>query len=181
MNLGQHDARWFALQVKPRQEFSTARLLRNKGYEEFLPSYRQTRQWSDRKKSVDLPLFAGYVFCRFDATLLSPIVTTPGVMRIVGTGKSITPIDEREIQAIQAVVKHGFAAVPHPYLSIGDRVRITEGPLSGIEGILAIDKNRHHFVLTVQCVQSSIAVEVHSCNLERVRSRRNLEPNDLSN
>jgi transcription antitermination factor NusG len=168
MELARNNHRWFALQVKPRQEFSTAKLLRDKGYEEFLPSYRQVRQWSDRQKVFEAPLFAGYVFCRFDAGLSAPLITTPGVIRIVGSARGATPIEESEIAAIQAITRHGFKATPCPYARIGDKVRITNGPLAGIEGVLKADKNQHHFILTVECVQSSIAVEVSCTNIELV-------------
>src|SRR5215471_17879374 len=79
---------WFAVQVRPRYEKATARALRNKGYEEFLPLYTSPRRWTDRLKHIELPLFPGYVFCRFDLQVVPRIVTTAGVVRIVGMGNT---------------------------------------------------------------------------------------------
>src|SRR5713226_4572887 len=103
MLLASSDRRWFALQVRPRYEKAAARALHNKGYEEFLPLYRSRRRWTDRVKEINLPLIPGYVFCRFDSSVVVPIVTTPGVIRIAGYGKTPAPVDESEITAIQAV------------------------------------------------------------------------------
>lgn len=151
---------WFAIQVRPRYEFVTSRLLRGKGYEEFLPVYSEKRQWSDRKKNIEMPLFTGYVFCRMDPDVRSPIVTTPGVIRIVGNSKGIARIDDAEIVAIQAAIRAGVKARPCDYVRIGDRVSIGRGPLAGVEGILSSYGNNHCLVLSVSLIQSSVAVEI---------------------
>src|ERR1700760_4448993 len=103
---------WFAIQVRPRYEFVTSKHLRNKGYEEFVPVYSEKRKWSDREKKIDMPLFTGYVFCRLDPEVRSPIVTTPGVIRIVGNSKGIARIDDAEIAVIQAAIRAGVKARP---------------------------------------------------------------------
>ena len=167
MNLA--EKRWFAIQVRPRYEKTAGDILRNKGYEEFVPLYKEKRQWSDRIKIVTVPLFAGYIFCRFNASAHAPIVTTPGVVRIIGSGKELLPIEEGEVEAIQAVIRCGYKAHPHAYTKIGDKVRITEGPLSGIEGVLVGYKNGSRLVLSVNLVQSSIAVEIQSRDVSVVR------------
>jgi|SRR5579864_465805 len=155
---------WFAIQVKPRHELSTAAILRNKGYEEFVPLYRRQQCWSDRRKLVQFPLFQGYVFCRFNAESKAPIVTTPGVIRIVGNAKQPLPIDEKEILAIQLVCRRGATAEPHPYVNVGSRVLISDGPLAGIEGIVVNFKN-HHIILSLRLVEKSICVDVGNCSL----------------
>ncbi len=152
---------WFAIQVRPKHEPSVAETLRYKGYEEFLPMYRVRKRWSDRWKEIELPLFAGYVFCRFsDGEARGPIVTTPGVIRIVSLGRELTPISDIEIESIRAVLNHKSSATPCRYGQIGDKVRVVVGPLAGIEGILTGYKNRSHLILSVTTVQSSIAVEI---------------------
>lgn len=160
MDLNKIDKWWFAIQVKPRYEFTAAKILRGKGYEEFVPTYRTKRQLSDRKRELDLPLFTGYVFCRFDASIRHPIVTTPGVIRIVGTGKQIAKIDDGEIEAIQKVTRSEMPITPCPYPNVGDRIRIGEGPLAGVEGILTSWKNKQRLILSVGLIQSAIAVEI---------------------
>ena len=95
---------WYALHVRTRFEKVVSRNLQGKGYEEFLPLYKRTSNWSDRKKVIELPLFPGYVFCRFNAQNRLPILTIPGVNAILGIGKTVLPVEEREINDIRTVL-----------------------------------------------------------------------------
>jgi transcription antitermination factor NusG len=151
---------WFALQVKGNYENVVAAHLGGKGYEWFLPLYMSRSRWSDRWKEIKRPLFPGYLFCQLDPMNRIPILTIPGVARIVGTAKSPVAIDETEIAAIHATVKSGLPTQPWPYLQIGKRVRIEYGPLYGLEGILLDFKGEHRLVLSVTLLQRSVAVEV---------------------
>lgn len=154
------NSQWFAVKTATGREKSVAVQLRLKGYEEFLPVYRSKRKWSDRVKELELPLFSGYLFCRFDFNQRLPILITPGVKLIVGLGKTPTPVSEGEIAALRRVVASGAAAEPHDYLSVGQRVRIREGSLAGLEGILVEAKNSWRMVLSVELLRRSVAVEV---------------------
>ena len=156
-----HDP-WFALQVKRRFENSVATILAGKGYESFLPQYKSRRAWSDRIKEIHLPLFPGYVFCRFDLERRLPILTTPGVVAIVGVGKRPIAIDDGEIAAIQTAVRSGVPSRPWPFLQVGQSVRVERGPLCGLEGILLYVKGQRRLVLSVSLLQRSVAVEVDS-------------------
>jgi transcription antitermination factor NusG len=151
---------WFALQVKVNYENIVAAHLSGKGYEWFLPLYKSRNRWSDRWKEINRPLFPGYLFCRLDSVNRVPILTIPGVARIVGIAKSPVAIEETEITAIQAAVKSGLPSQPWPFLQIGRRVRIEYGPLCGLEGILLDFKGEHRLVLSVTLLQRSVAVEV---------------------
>jgi transcription antitermination factor NusG len=152
---------WFALQVKPRREKVISAILRNKGFEQFLPVYESRRVWSDRIATVEVPLFPGYVFCRFDPERPRlPIVATPGVISVVGVAGQPTAIPEHELEVIQAILRSGKAALPWPYLEIGNRVRIERGSLAGVEGILVEAKKQHRVVVSVTLLQRSVAVEV---------------------
>src|SRR5262245_33684562 len=91
---------WFAIQVKPGYEFNVASVLKSKGYEEFVPTYRTDKRLS---RGIEKPLFSGYVFCRFDPEIRAPIVTTPGVTRVVSYGKSPALLSDSEIQSIRTV------------------------------------------------------------------------------
>jgi len=153
-------ASWFALCVKPRHEKTAAAALRFKGYDEFLPLCRSQRQWSDRVKELDLPLFPGYVFCRFDIRHRVPVLNTPGVLRVIGHGREPVALEDREIDALKVVVRSGLPAEPWPFLNVGCRIGIEEGPLRGIEGTLLEIKGRDRLVLSVGLLQRSIAVEV---------------------
>lgn len=153
---------WFALQVKQRYEQLTATILRNKGYEEFLPLYKCRRRWSDRIKQVDLPLFPGYLFCKLDSANRLPILTTPGVVLIVGIGKIPVPVEESEIAAVRSIVASQLAAQPWPFVRAGQQVRIDAGPLRGVEGVFLNHKNQCRLVVSVTILQRSVAVEVDS-------------------
>ena len=160
MNPDDSSYRWFALHSKPKYEKLAAAQLRGKGYEPFLPLYTCRRRWSDRTKVLELPLFPGYLFCRFNPLDRFPILVTPGVTGVVGYGKSPAPIDDAEIAAIQAAVQSGLPKEPWPFLKLGQKVRVEYGPLAGIEGILVSVKSRHRLILSVNLLQRSLAVEV---------------------
>jgi transcription antitermination factor NusG len=160
MYLSTHGDQWFALRTKPQREKVVASALRSKGYEEFLPLYRSRRRWSDRIKEMDLPLFPGYVFCRFDVHSRLPILVTPGVLLIVGIGKTPLAVNDSEIAALQSIVKSGLQAEPWPFLKVGQRVRIDQGSLEGVEGILTAIKKPCRLVVSVTLLQRSVAVEI---------------------
>jgi transcription antitermination factor NusG len=135
--------------------------LRGKGYQEFLPLYRSKRRWSDRVKELDLPLFPGYLFCRFDVHgRLLPILTTPGVIGIVGAGKTPLPIDDEEIESVRAILRSGLKAQPWPFLRVGSKVYIEAGPLAGVEGIITNTDKVYRLVVSVSLLQRSVACEI---------------------
>ena len=151
---------WYALHVKPRFERYVTEHLAQKGYETFLPTYVSKRQWSDRIKTLSLPLFPGYTFCRFDASARLPIVVTPGVMMILGAGRLPAPVDETEIAAVRHVIDSGVRAVPCAYLAAGERVRVESGPLAGLVGIVDRIKGKERLVVSVVLLMRSVAVEI---------------------
>src|SRR5579862_7339374 len=160
--------RWLALQVRPRYEFITASILRGKGYEEFVPVYTTKRKWSDRTKNITAPLFTGYVFCRVDENIKIPLITTPGVMRIVGSCGGVAYIEDSEIEAIRTAERSGCEVQPWTYWQIGDQVQISAGPLAGLQGVLVAHKNKHRLIISVNMIQSSIAVEIDPDGVQRI-------------
>jgi transcription antitermination factor NusG len=156
---------WFALSAKRNHEKCVAEMLRGKGYEEFVPTYRIRRRWSDRYKELELPLFPGYVFCRFDPARRLPILTTPGVVLIVGNGRVPVPVEDAEIEALRAVVASNLRVEPWPYLRVGERVVIESGSLAGLEGILQEVRKSCRIVVSVELLQRSVAVEVDRCRV----------------
>jgi transcription antitermination factor NusG len=152
---------WFALRVKPNYEKPVAAALRGKGMEEFLPLFRSRRQWSDRVKVMDLPLFPGYLFCRLNLEERMPLITTPGFLYIVGIGKNPEPVDESEILAIQSVLRSGIPVTPWPSLMVGQKVQLRHGPLRGLVGVLTkIAANQLRMYVSVTLLKRSISVEV---------------------
>ena len=150
-----------------------AATLRGKGFEEFLPLQRTRRQWSDRVKIVDMPLFPGYLFCRLNLEQRMPLLTTPGFLYIVGVGRNPKPVDESEILAIQTVLRSGLPAKPWPSLVIGERVRLKHGPLCGLEGTLSKIANQHRIYVSVTLLKRSISVEVNPEWIQPIDSSQN--------
>jgi transcription antitermination factor NusG len=106
------------------------------------------------------PLFPGYVFCRFDAKKRLPILTTTGVISVLGFGREPAAIPDDEIEVVKAVLRSGVPAEPCAYLREGQRVRVTSGSLEGVEGLLVKKKNQCRMVISVTMLQRSISVEI---------------------
>lgn len=151
---------WFAIQVKPRHEKAVAAALRARHFEEFLPLRKVRVRWSDRYKVVEMPLLAGYTFCRFDPEAKLHILRTPGVRKIVGRGATPVAVEEREIQALQTLIEAGLPAAPCAYLRTGQAICLERGPLSGLRGLLLQTKGRRRLVVSITLLQRSVAVEV---------------------
>jgi transcription antitermination factor NusG len=155
---------WFAVRVRSNFERIALSHLRERGFEEFTPSYQAERHWSDRKKKIDQFLFPGYVFCRFNPQNRLPVLTTPGVVDLVGCGKVPVPIPEEEIERVRKMVQSGLLVSPWPYLELGQTVLIERGPLTGMEGILEEVKGKCRLVVSINLLKRSISAEVErSC------------------
>ena len=173
--------KWFALRVKPRFEKSVAMIARNKGYREFLPLHQARRRWSDRYQSVELPLFPGYVFCQLNPSFRLPLLTIPGALHLVGIGKVPAPIENEEIISLQAAMRSGLWTEPWPFLAVGQRVRVEEGPLSGLDGLLIEVRRKQRLIISVTLLKRSVAVEIErhwvrplDCN--KSESQRSFKP-----
>lgn len=157
---GDAELRWYALTTRPQHERRAAQALEIKGFQTFLPLYQARRQWSDRTKLLELPLFPGYLFCRFTAEQRLRIVTSPNITSIVGVGKKPFPVADEEIQAIRTMIASGLPLEPWQYLEVGQRVRIEGGSLDGLTGILVQEKNSLRVVVNVDLLRRSVAVEI---------------------
>jgi transcription antitermination factor NusG len=163
-------APWYALSVKHQHERTIEIALNGKGFETFSPTYRVRRQWSDRSKEIELPLFAGYVFCRFPLESKAQVLTTPAVSRVVQFGATIVAVPDAEIEAIRVLVASRLPMRPWPHLKPGDRVRIERGPLRGVVGVLlrevsVKEKDTLELVITVELLQRSVAVRIEAADV----------------
>lgn len=159
---------WFAVRVRSNFERKTALSLHSRGIQCFLPMYRARRQWSDRVKILDLPLFAGYIFCRLTEQRFVPVLETPGVVRVVGHGAQPVPVEPDEMQTLYRIVGSGREAMPWPYLNAGQRVRLRAGALKDVEGILTNAEGRDRVVVNIELLQRSVAVSVDRLDLEPI-------------
>lgn len=151
---------WYALRVRSNFERPVSDLLRGKDIEEFLPTYRSRRMWSDRIRQLDLPLFPGYVFCKIPMEARGLVLATTGVVNIVGVQQQPLPIAEEEIAAIRKMLDARVSVEPWPHIRIGQRVRVRSGSLSGVEGILLRIKDSCRLVISVTLLGRSVATEI---------------------
>jgi transcription antitermination factor NusG len=160
MNSDYQNCEWYALQIRPRFEKVASKSLKEKGYEEYVPTYTSRRRWSDRTKIVELPLFPGYAFCKFDVQKRLPILHTPGVLSIVGIGRTPAAISETEISSVQKIVASRLACGPWPYVQAGELVSVERGPLAGLEGTVIEIKSSLRLILSLPLLHRSVAVEI---------------------
>jgi len=163
---------WHAIYTRHQHEKLVEGLLRQKGFETFLPLYQATHRWKDRMKQLSLPLFPSYVFIRGGLERRLDLVTTTGFYAIVGDGERAGVVTEEEIAAIRQLVETKLKVEPHPFLRVGDRVRVRSGALAGFEGILVRKKNQWRLVLSVDLLQKSVATEVDASDVERISTPR---------
>jgi transcription antitermination factor NusG len=150
---------WFALYVKPRHEKVVDESVKSKGYTSFLPTFRNRHRSGGRIQEVDLPLFPGYLFCRFDPVDRLPLLKIPGVFQVVSFGGKPMPIEDIQLERLRIVARSGSGR-PWPYLPSGTRVRIAQGALQGLEGILISSKGTNRLVVSIDMMQRSVAVEI---------------------
>jgi transcription termination/antitermination protein NusG len=152
---------WYAIRVRPKFERRASGELLLRGFEPFLPTQQVRRQWSDRMKTLEMPLFPGYLFCRFRLLDRIGVLEAPGVIQILGIGETPVPVSDEEIGAIQTMVASRIHLTPWPYLHSGQRVRIRQGPLAGVDGIVArADDGKSRVVVSVTLLQRSVAAEI---------------------
>lgn len=151
---------WFALRVRSRHEKIVFAQLVAKQHEAFLPSYNARHKWVDRWKTVSLPLFPGYVFCRFDAALRSSVLTTSGVIDVVRNGSQPAAVDSSEIEAIRLAVNSPLFTEPYAGLVKGQGIVVTGGPLAGLTGHLVEIRKNLRLVLSVELLNRSVLVEI---------------------
>ena len=138
-----------------------ATVLEFKGFEQFFPTYKLNRRWSDRVKVISRPLFPGYVFCRSCQPSMAAILAISGVNRVVSFGGKPCPVPDQEIEVLRKIASAEVDPRPFPYLSVGERVQIIQdGALFGIVGILTRVKNRTRLVVSVDMITKSISIDV---------------------
>lgn len=160
---------WWALYTRHQHEKTVAETLSAKGFEVFLPLYESVRRWKDRRKVLSLPLFPGYVFVRGGPERRLQIVSTPGIHMILTHGDQFAAIPEEEISAIHRTLTGHLRVEPHPFLRCGERVRVKNGTLQGVEGILVRWKGSARLILSVDMLAKSVGVEIDADNVEPVR------------
>lgn len=157
---------WYAVYTRSRHEKTVGDILQRKHIETFLPLYETVRRWKNGAHRVQLPLFPGYAFVRIALHDRLHVLKVPGVVRLVGFNGVPAPLEDHEVEGLRQALAEGIKAEPHPYLTVGRRVRITGGPLAGYSGILVRKKGGVQVVLSVDLIQRSVLVSVDAAWLE---------------
>jgi transcription antitermination factor NusG len=165
---GPEEQTWYALHTRPRHEKLVVQRLEERGVETFLPIVTEVHRWSDRKKSVQLPLFSCYVFAKFlpKRTERLNVLRVGGVLGLVGSRGEGTPIPDMQIDSVRTLLDTSMPWTSHPFLKIGQRVRVRGGALEGLEGILVSRNGNHTLVISVDAIQRSLAVRVEGYQVE---------------
>lgn len=159
---------WYAVQTKARHEKVVADRFREQGMTSYLPLVSQVRRWSDRKKVVALPLFSCYVFVRLHSTVEDRVraCSVSGVFHVLSGPEAGISIPDAEIEAVRLLTEQQFPWVEHPFLKIGQRVRVRSGALNGVEGILLARNGDRTLVVSVNVIQRSLAVKIENYDVE---------------
>ena len=161
-------ASWYAIQTRPRHEKVVAGQLQIRGITTFLPLVTEIHRWSDRRKLVELPLFSAYVFVHLvtASEMRSRVLHTVGVLRLVGQQAEGTPIREEEIESVRRLLAQNVPFINHPFLKVGQRVRIRGGALDGVEGVFLSRNGDDTLVVSVEAIQRSLAVRITGYDIE---------------
>jgi transcription antitermination factor NusG len=151
---------WYAAYTCANHEKQVAAQLDARAVEHFLPLYNSTRRWKDRRVTLDLPLFPGYVFIRLALQDRLRVLEIPSVVRLVGFSGRPAALPDEEMEILRFGLSQSLRAEPHPFMTVGRRVRITGGPFAGLEGVLKRKKSSLRVVVTLELIDRSVAVDV---------------------
>ena len=160
------ESRWYVAYTNSRHEKKVETQVRERGIECFLPLYRSVRRWKDRQRQLYLPLFPGYVFVKIPLRARLSVLSIPGVVQFVNFSGKPAPVLNQEIEALREGLARSIRMHPHPYLTVGRRVRMRSGPMAGATGILERRKDQFRLVLSIDLLMRSVAVEVDECDVE---------------
>jgi transcription antitermination factor NusG len=159
---------WYALRTRSRHEKLVRDQLAAQGVEPFLPLIERARQWKDRRKLVAFPLFPGYCFARFPVSLRVAVLSTTGVVQVLGNHDGPVPVPDAEIEAVRRLVTSTLPYDPHPYLREGMQVEVIRGPLAGVRGILLRKGTRARLVMGVTLIHQAASVELDALDVAPV-------------
>lgn len=163
---------WYALYTKPRHEKKVEQQLLEKGLTCYLPLRSVRRQWSDRRKWVDEPLFRSYVFVKANNRERYEAVRSYGALRVVGFKGIPIVVPEEEIDRIRRILREVENVEPADYFTAGDAVEIVQGPLSGMKGVLEEVRNDHRLVVRIDSVRQALKFSVLLEDVKRLANKQ---------
>jgi transcription antitermination factor NusG len=174
------DLPWYAVQTGYRCEQKVAQALTAKGYYTYLPLLRETRQWKDRRKTIDMPAFTGYLFVRYEPSLRNRVrvLETSGIVRLLGGNHAPSQISEMEIEAVRRTLDSGVVCHRFDALTPGAKVRVIRGPLTGVQGRLVRFKNSLRLVIAISVFSQGISAELGLSDVEAIHDRSGAQLTD---
>ncbi len=165
---GESQPEWYAIYTMSRHEKRVAAHCDHMAIEHFLPLYTWRRSWKNRT-TVDLqmPLFPNYLFARLLPEDHGPLMRLPGVLSTVGNAAGPVAIRDSEMEVLRRVIDCKTIE-PHPYIATGDRVRVKTGPMEGIVGVVLRKANGLRFVVTLDLIGKSVALDIEQSALELI-------------
>ena len=156
---------WYAAHTRARHEKKVAQQLEDRGIEHLLPLYHSVRRWKDRRKELDLVLFPGYVFVRLALPERLRVLQLPGVANFVSFNGQPASLPQHDLNALREGLSHNLQAEQHTYLTVGRRVKVVYGPLTGAQGILQRWKNNCRLVISIDAIMRSVALEIDEADV----------------
>ncbi|HSJ24048.1 MAG TPA: UpxY family transcription antiterminator [Longimicrobiales bacterium] len=156
--------RWYACWTRWRHEKRVQAMLEERGIETFLPLVERERQWRDRRKRVEFPLFPSYVFGRFRLRDSPRVLSIPGVAGLVKQNGRPAAVDEEELENVRA-----FAAMlrggdvepePSPEFARGSEVVVMEGPFRGLRGVVTEQRGRRRVFIGLQAIGQGLILDI---------------------
>jgi transcription antitermination factor NusG len=166
------DSRWYAAYTCANHEKRVREQLEQRSVESFLPVYETVRRWKDRRMRLQLPLFPGYLFVRMAAVDRLRVLQVPGVVRLVGFSGQLAALPDEEIEGLKKGLSGGVRAEPHPFLTVGRRVRVKRGPFEGRQGILLRRKGKLRLVLSIELIMRSLVIDIDIADVEPEDARQ---------
>jgi transcriptional antiterminator NusG len=154
-----HEASWNVLHVVANHEKQVAKHLSARSVEHYLPVYSERSQWKDRRVEIERPLFKGYVFIRYNPLARLAVLTTPGVIRLLGEGQSQI-VSSEELDRIREGLASGCRLRPHPFISVGSRVRVRDGIFGGVTGVVTELRQQCKIVIGLASIQQCFSLEL---------------------
>ena len=165
LSLNVVEPQWYVVYTSPRHEKAAANHLNERSVEQFLPLFSSARLWNGRRAVVQMPLFPGYLFARIRSCDRLQVLEAPGVIRIIGFNGQLTPVADEVIESLKASLQLRKSQ-PHPFLAVGKRVRITTGPLRGLEGVVLREAHALRMIVSIDSIMRSFSVELDAADLE---------------
>lgn len=170
--VGWREPRWYACYTRARHEKQVARLLKRRGIESYLPTIPRLRQWKDRKKVVEFPLFPSYLFGHFPLTELHEVLSTPGVATVVRANGEPVPIPAEDLENVRrfavALAEQDVELEMRPFLAEGELVEVREGPFAGVRGVVVERRNRRRVLIGLEAIGQGLEIDVDTKLLRRV-------------